>query len=192
MGAVASVMTSLPDAKVSISHNTFKDDAIKSSDQKSRIWFGEGTSIEQAMKLICSTAKIGDCNLGDPITVGKSYRIVTSHQIDEVGATREIGVSAPFDYRLSFTTKRYVDAVTTTNEATVNSLKIAIGQQPYYGEQANSDIPKWTFCIRQCDWYEDLKPQSGDQMTDDSGKQFRVMRAEFRDGVWMLSSLEVA
>lgn len=187
----AATITRTPSCAVSVVAGGVSSTAIKGRDQDMAVQTGGGTGITSAMSIIVNADQIGALKSGEPITVGESARIVVSQSVDPVGALRKIGVSAPFDYRVSFTGRRNENNTPRQAAQGIYCLKISTDTPPEYGSVPNPEDPRWVLCIRQSDWLDNLKPQTGDVTTDEDGTQFRVMRVEFRVGVWILYCTEV-
>ncbi len=187
----AATITRTPSCAVSVVVGSVSGSAIKGRDQAMAVQAGGGTSISQAMALVVNADTFAAMRTGDPITVGDEARVVTSHSIDPVGALRRIGVSAPFDYKVAFTGRRNEEQVPRHAAQGIYCLRMSTDTQPQYGDMPNSEEPRWVLCIRQSDWLDHLKPQIGDVTTDEDGLQLRVLRVEFRVGVWVLYCSEV-
>lgn len=139
----------------------------------------------EAVRVLALASDFPTIDKGAGVTLGDTFRVVTSVRTDVSGASKYIGLSYPFErFAASIFGKRENAAM----NMPVKILAVSNGKQTEYADgYAPIDVYSWTVAISVKDWIWESAPQIGDEIRFND-KRVKVAKVTERDGLYILNA----
>lgn len=139
----------------------------------------------EAVRVLALASDFPDIDKGVGVTLGDTFRVVTSVRTDCAGASKYVGLSYPFEkFAASVSGKRGANVIHTP----VMILAVSNGKQTEYADgYAPVEVYSWTVAIHAEEWLWDGEPQIGDEIRFDNTR-LKVAKVTALDGLFILNA----
>ena len=139
----------------------------------------------EAVRVLALASDFPDIDKGASVTLGDTFRVVTSVRTDCAGASKYVGLSYPFEkFSASVSGKRGANVIHTP----VMILAVSNGKQTEYADgYAPVEVYSWTVAIHAEEWLWDGEPQIGDEIRFDNTR-LKVAKVTALDGLFILNA----
>lgn len=180
--AIASLVSSLPDAAMQMAHGDENGVVLASSsvDMSQEPVTADGPA--EVRRFVGSRADFPTLGRGSTVRVGAAWHLVTSAKTDPVGASVSFGVSGALDevtadYKRGGTPVRQPVQMLAVEDEVLDTWSDAL---------APTTCRAWFCCISADHWLEATEPQIGDELNFD-GNRLRVAKVAKHDGYFVLT-----
>lgn len=139
----------------------------------------------EAVRVLALASDFPGIDKGAGVTLGDTFRVVTSVRTDCAGASKYVGLSYPFEkFAASVSGKRGSNVMHTP----VMILAVSNGKQTEYVDgYAPVDVYSWTVAIPAKEWLWDGDPQIGDEIRF-ANTRLKVAKVTALDGLFILNA----
>ena len=139
----------------------------------------------EAVRVLALASDFPGIDKGAGVTLGDTFRVVTSVRTDCAGASKYVGLSYPFEkFAASVSGKRGSNVMHTP----VMILAVSNGKQTEYVDgYAPVEVYSWTVAIPTKEWLWDGEPQIGDEIRF-ANTRLKVAKVTALDGLFILNA----